>query len=208
MNIFSNFFASNKNSKVVNPIDSYEIDITNMPPTKVPVIQLTGLNPSLEIQEFIDKEREIVLKEIGYSGMTLKSFENFQNDPEVVLKAIKRDLDAIEFASAGLKDNEKFMLEAVKLNAFVFEHASKRLKNSKEIVSKFIQINPAIFMFADSTLREDKKYVLQELAKNIEILKFASYTLKNDQNFLRKASQINERAFEFASDELINKKKE
>ena len=66
-----------------------------------------------------------------------ENFEEFANDKEVVLKAVKRDGYNLQYASPELKNDKEIVLEAIKdadWGAYIFQYASPELKNDKEFI--------------------------------------------------------------------------
>lgn len=65
------------------------------------------------IRQPIDMERQRLLKSIK-KGKSLASeaFPRYQDDEEVVLAAIKRDRESLQYASDILKDDKEFILKS------------------------------------------------------------------------------------------------
>ena len=66
------------------------------------------------------------------SGITSRSSRS------EVLKAVKQNGDALQYASAALQDDREIVLEAVKQDLDSIEYASAALKDDREFCSLFL----------------------------------------------------------------------
>jgi DNA repair ATPase RecN len=59
--------------------------------------------------------------------------DDFKNNKEVVMSAVKESYIALKYASQELKNDKEVVLEAIKNNPEAFKYASEELKNDKEL---------------------------------------------------------------------------
>jgi len=93
------------------------------------------------------------LKKGYYFGS--KNFDNFRNDKEVVLEAVKIQGFSLKNASDELKEDKDVVLEAVKQHGWSLEFASDKLKADKEIVLEAVKQNSFSLKFIGNSLREE-----------------------------------------------------
>jgi hypothetical protein len=125
--------------------------------------------------------RNYVLETIRNIPQDLEYAKVFQNDMEVVLEAVKREGDALEYASQELKNNKIIILRAItsKKHKFsTFKYASSELKNDKEFVLQAIKVSRQVFRYCNEILKTDRD-ILLILNRQWDIQKERILNLKN-----------------------------
>ena len=90
-----------------------------------------------------------------------ENFEEFANDKEVVLKAVKRDGYNLQYASPELKNDKEFILEAIKEHGKVIQHISNALKSDLDVILAAIKQNPDALRFISKNIREQVEHMLK-----------------------------------------------
>ena len=128
------------------------------------------------------------------------------NSKEQVLKIVKQNGFALEYASEELKNDKEIVLEVVKQNGYALKYASKELKNDKEVVLEAVKQNGYALRFVSETLKNDKQIVLISVRQNGNALHYASEILKNDKEVVLISVKQDGYAIYFASETLKNNK--
>ena len=150
--------------------------------------------------------KDLVLKAIKKNGLALEyASVNLQNDKEVVLKAIKQNEFALEYASVNLQNDKEVVLKAIKQNEFVLKYASINLQNDKEFIIESINAGCTLTYINDIFLN-DKEVMLEAVKKNGKFLDYASINLKNNKEIVLEAVKQNGIALKFASSRLKKNK--
>ncbi len=89
-----------------------------------------GANSIIYLDEIIQNNRELMLKLLAdFPNIFMDLNEEFRDDEEFVVVAIKNDGAFLEFASKKIRDNEKLVALAIKNNINAVLYASKRLRD-------------------------------------------------------------------------------
>ena len=99
------------------------------------------------------KNRNIILASVKINGNILHKATEFQNDIEIVTKAVKTNGSALQFASQELKSNKGVVLAAVNKNCNAILWSSEELKNDIEILSVAVRQNHCALKFVPYNLR-------------------------------------------------------
>lgn len=109
--------------------------------------------------------------------------EQFKNDRELVLIAVKKYGKVLEFASDTLKNDKEIVFEAMK-KYYYFEFVSKELKNNKEFVLQVMDLNTFAFKYLSDELQNDKDFIIKMVNKKPSILNYVNDILQNDPDIL------------------------
>ncbi|MBR3162320.1 MAG: DUF4116 domain-containing protein [Bacilli bacterium] len=144
----------------------------------------------------LKKDKNIVLKAVGYSGLALHDAdESLKKDANVVLAAVEQNGNALAYANKELKDNRKIVLAAVSNKGSALQYASKELKNDKEIVLTAIKNDHSyssedrVLRYASKEQRKDKEVVLAAVKKYNDSFTYAADELKKDKDFILQLSR-------------------
>jgi hypothetical protein len=109
--------------------------------------------------------------------------EQFKNDRELVLIAVKKYGKVLEFASDTLKNDKEIVFEAMK-KYYYFEFVSEELKNNKEFVLQVMDLNTFDFKYLSDGLQNDKDFIIKMANKKPSILNYVNDILQNDSDIL------------------------
>lgn len=156
--------------------------------------------------------------------------EKYRADKAIVLAAVEKNGQALEYANTALYDDAEVILAASHRYPHAYAHASRRLQEDKvlalNILKKrrkesertiaFFQNTTHIddidlqkpfggaefFQFFSEKLRNDKAFVLEVLKFDSRMLKYASPQLQADKHVVLLAVQGNRKALRFANPAL------
>jgi hypothetical protein len=146
--------------------------------------------------------------------MTKFTLEQVKKNGYYIRLASKEELNDydLQYASAELRNDKKFVLEAVSRDGEALRFASLELRNDREVVLEAVsQIGGALF-WASEELQNDEKFVLEAIKKNGLALQYASEELRGNREVVLEAMKqnpdIKRCAFIlfYATDELQNDK--
>ena len=106
------------------------------------------------------KDRDFVLDAVKRDGNLLEYAEDFQDDDEVALAAVRQNGMALQFANTELSDgflDKELVLEAVKQNGMALQYADERLRADKQVVLAAVKQNPDAVDLVHHCLRNDKE---------------------------------------------------
>jgi hypothetical protein len=158
--------------------------------------------------EFIEPSyiitRKIAINAVRENGLALKFLKDLQNDETIVLKAVKNDGLALQFASQKLQNNENILLEAIKKNGLALEFTDDLFKDNKYFVLIAVQNDGLALQHASKDLQNDENIVLNAVKNDGLALKHASKNLQNNKNIVLNAVKNKIFALEFASKSIKN----
>lgn len=153
--------------------------------------------------ELVKNNKSVVLIAVRKDAQALNyMLEHFKSDIDVVLMAIKKNPNGLVFASEALKDNKDIVMSAVKTKGQLLEFASKRLQADEEVILKAIKGNPKALYYASSELRDKEHIIEAAMVNNFTSIMYASDRLKNDLHFMFKICQKNMGSFNYCGQEL------
>jgi len=123
-------------------------------------------------------------------------------DPEIVLAAVRRDVDGLRHASQHLRRDRAFMLEAVRANGNVLRYAHEELRADQEFVLACVQLDADTLQHASEELRADRQVVMAAVQIDGYALEYASEELQRDRSVVLAAVREEGGALEFASPKL------
>ncbi|QLH36873.1 MAG: DUF4116 domain-containing protein [Parachlamydiaceae bacterium] len=89
--------------------------------------------------------------------LSLTDFPDFNDDEDVVRKAVLGNPHEFQFASQRLKDKKEFVLELLEPrrdNVFIIEYLSSSLKDDDEVAEKFMSISPGSYAYLGPTQKK------------------------------------------------------
>jgi len=151
--------------------------------------------------------RERLLAAVKRDGQALSyASTKLKSDKEVVLVAVKQSGHALQFASEELKNEKEVVLAAVQQFWGALQYASQALKNDKQVVSAAIKVDRSALKFASDKLKNEKEVVLAAVQRFGGALQYASQALKNDKQVVLAAIKVDRSALKYASETLRNDK--
>ena len=85
----------------------------------------------------------------------LRLAPNFQNNRQIVLKAINRNPTALKYAAPEFKNDKDIVMLAVDINPQSLQYASNELRNDKDVVLKAVSKLGWVFKFAKGNIKKD-----------------------------------------------------
>ena len=92
-----------------------------------------------------------------------------QDDPEIVIPAVKTDGDSLQYASRRLRDTESIVRIAVKNGCNAIYSVSNRLRDDPDIVEMAVMKNSKRLNGASSRLCKDETFIRRCLAKSPQL---------------------------------------
>ena len=110
---------------------------------------------------------------------------------QVATKAIKIKWEALEYASADLKDDREFVLEAVKVGGWrALQHASAKVRGNRKFMLMAVKQSWQALQYASADLKEDRELVAEALKQHEDALEHASPKLQGDQEIVQFAQVL------------------
>ncbi len=114
-----------------------------------------------------------------------------QKAKKALLKAVKEDGSALEYADKSLKADRDIVLAAVKQDGDALSFADKSFRADRKVVLAAVKTNGYALIFADKTLKADREIVFAAVRQDVEALEYASEELQQDEE-LRQIAGIKE----------------
>lgn len=171
------------------------------------------------------KDKSVVMAAMSGNGSLLRLVPEFQDDADVVQAAVAQYPDALEFASARLRDDPRITHFVGLQNGSSMRFASLarqrdlpippeltayywavRSRNPDQLnikeVMQALSFDGRIIKWLPFSLRDDARIVLTAVSNYSEALRFASARLRNDPQTVIDAAILNGSSFEHASGTL------
>ena len=153
------------------------IDFGSIPKSPVP--------PSL-LRNNSQSHQKAALAEIKKNWKIVSSFSAMLKDDEVLMNAaIRRNGNALEFASPRIRGLHDPVLAAVRKNGEALQFASEELKDDPVIAREAVlnsQDGDAM-QYVSQRLKNDSEFVLAVVRKKWQAFRFASDSLRDDEDF-------------------------
>ncbi|EFC36692.1 predicted protein [Naegleria gruberi] len=165
------------------------------------------LNVPIRLRE----DREIALRSLELSGDSIMHLSaelknEFKNNREIMLKAIKSDAVAFLYASEELQNDEEFVLECASVNGKVLQYVPLKFIHNRNVVLKCAQNHQDTLQFAVPEFLNDKEIVMHAVSHetSYSALCYALFEMRNDRDIVLRAIQHDVTALEVASYEIIS----
>ena len=119
-----------------------------------------------------------VLQVARYMGSTPRDNE------KIILAAIAKDCDSLQYASPRLQDKDEVVLAAVKDEASCLKYASSRLKGSEEIAIMIAKEGYASLKHMNLELRNNEKAMKSVININPDALQYVGAELAGNEQFI------------------------
>lgn len=179
--------------------------------------------PKLDESTKVKYVKESVIKALKEDWTKIKSLYNgFDEDPDVILRALEQTSEAFFYVAEELKDDEKFFLLHLKREAdyvrvirqggrmtywptsHSFQFASKRLREIPEVIIAAATLYADALMHVTPEKLSDKSLMLPIVSKNGDALRHVSPFLKDDDELVKIAVKEDGKLIRFASKRLQN----
>ncbi|EFC38981.1 hypothetical protein NAEGRDRAFT_59370 [Naegleria gruberi] len=154
-----------------------------------------------------NNDKEMVLKAVkNYGNALYYSCENLRNDKDVIIEAMNTDGGSFSYASEELKKDRHIVTEAIKRDGNNLGYACKALRNDLEIVSLAIRKNGNSLKFCGTSFKGNKIIAMEAVKNNPIALQHCTEELRDDRDIVLAAVQLDGIVLEYASDRLRNDK--
>ena len=133
------------------------------------------------VSDRLKNNREFVLKVVSMIGFVEYVPEEYRNDEEIVMAAVRKDGQSICFAGEQFRDNKEIVREALKNTCAtdLWDDISERLKRDEEFVAELIESDPKMLTWCDVELTDSllkhlvvsQQLKIQELDAQLKELK-------------------------------------
>ncbi|CAE7411371.1 ANK1 [Symbiodinium natans] len=136
-----------------------------------------------------EEARRRVLEEIRGGDALLALLNapaNLRNDREVVLAAVKKKSNALQFAPEVLRGDREVVLAAVERSGGALQYASEALKGDREVVLAAVKEDGFALNLASEELWADRSFLLEavEATRAWWLVKIAAEALRADESFV------------------------
>lgn len=150
---------------------------------------------------FSDKDVVLALIQKNYK-LYQKASPELKNNPEVMIAALRKDRNAVEFFDPEIWKNREIVLALVQVDGWLLEKASIELQNDKEVaLAAFRQCGIAQRFFGPEFWK-NREAVMELVGIDGLLLKQASPELRNDKDIVTAAVRQNGLAIQYAGKEL------
>jgi len=80
------------------------------------------------------EEKEIALAAVSVDGWQLENYPEFQDDADVVLRAVEHTGSAIQFASDRLKSVKSLVLAAAKNDPYILDFVDEKFRDDDDVL--------------------------------------------------------------------------
>jgi len=178
------------------------------PHASVTLQKLRGNEETLQLTAIFEykltsKERQDYIKQLAnHDEQAREIFKQMplvaRSDDAVIMAAIRRDWQAMEFAAGGCPKDKDFMLLAVRANRRALQFASQELKADQELVHAAATLNGYALQYADPSLRENTEFMMKVCRRNGAALEFAHQSIKANKEVVTAAVRDDGMALCFA----------
>ena len=106
-----------------------------------------------------------------------------RDDEEVVVQAVRRDSNALQFASSRLRGHRSVVLDAIRWNGLALEYAEPQMQSDPEVVAIAADQNVGALAFANDALLRRQDFMLHCIRYNIRARSYAHLSLWDDGYF-------------------------
>ena len=136
------------------------------------------------IDEKLLQNKDFIVKAAAVDDFILYAFrydetlKHWCSDIDVVIAAMGKSGDAINFMDDKLFDDRDFVLKLVEVRNSAFRYSNKKFFDDKEIILKAVKTNGNALRFATKKLKDDEETVLAAISNKPAAIKYASEKLQ------------------------------
>ncbi|CAE7935443.1 unnamed protein product, partial [Symbiodinium necroappetens] len=146
---------------------------------------------------------QVVLKALKSDGWALQwASEELRRDKDVIFKALKKEVRSLQFVAEDLLSDRDFCLEAISKNGLAYEFADPEVKADREVARAAVCQDGLALEFVPEQFQSDPELVLKAVQNCGLALRFASPELRGNKGLVLTAAKQDSSAFKFASQEL------
>lgn len=115
---------------------------------------------------------------------------NLITDKEYLLKASKRNEDALQYASLELKNDKELVTKLIEGKYYLIDLVGEKLKNDKEFMMPILIKDPFYIRNAGSEIKRDLEIALYIIHVNPDLFRYLNVNLLKNKEFMDEASKI------------------
>lgn len=164
-------------------------------------------NPKLERvrNKTIITDRSLLKEVVLHNGIFFKYADSkYKNDEEIILTAIKNDVEALKYADKNLTKDINFMMKAVQVCGSAIYFADGELYKNKTLTTLAVKQDGLALQLVHQNYRKDMDVVLMAVKQNGNALEFANPILQKDEEIVMTAVSQNGNALYYADPSLID----
>jgi hypothetical protein len=147
-------------------------------------------------------DKEIVLEAVKSSvDALLWSSKERRNDVDVLLQAVAYNGRALRYAF-DLRGNREVVMKAVKQDGAALQFASSALRGDREIVLAAVEQNPIALQYANGSMQKDKSIIMTAVKKDGIAVRCTMKEMRQDYDIARAACIQTSKALPYLSEEL------
>lgn len=148
-------------------------------------------------QPIFVKDKEFFIEFLKTNGYLLKDVPEFQQDKEVVLHAVQKDGQSLQYASKKLQEDKEVVLNAVQRDGLSLQYASPELQADKEVVLHAVKENGFALQY---TPLKDLDVIMAAVSQNYLAFQIVSELL--DKEFVKRVLFLDGRCYPDIDDRL------
>lgn len=162
-------------------------------------LALEMVQPNMHGDEFAWED--LVIAAVEQEAYALFHVAQFQTNRAVVMAAVKKDGDTLQFAAKYLRDDREIVKIAVNNSGIALQWG--RLYNTdRSIVLDAVRNNGEALIYADQMFKRDRRIVLEAVSQNGEMLEYVDELFKSDDEIVMAAVVECGSALQYADDVL------
>ena len=139
------------------------------------------------ITNMVDKTEAMELVTSNEYDLSSPELLDFCGDKDVVLAAVKNNLDSFKYASEELKNDKQFLLSVVKEYGMAIRFVREDLRNDAELMLAAIESNKYAIGYASDELKKNSKFALSAVKLSPGFLKNFNPEIKKDNDVVSAA---------------------
>eukprot|EP00930_Biecheleria_cincta_P039987 TRINITY_DN27434_c0_g1_i1.p1 TRINITY_DN27434_c0_g1~~TRINITY_DN27434_c0_g1_i1.p1 ORF type:complete len:441 (-),score=87.77 TRINITY_DN27434_c0_g1_i1:168-1490(-) len=125
------------------------------------------------------------LREVSEDGKMLALHcEEFRQDRDIVLAAVRSQARALKYAAADLQCDTEFVLEAIQANPEAFKYAPDELRCNTQFTMAAVQRCGAVLKHVGINFKHDRAVVTAAIRSNHAALRYAAEELRADRDLV------------------------
>lgn len=128
----------------------------------------------------LQKNEDVVFAAVGNYGSVLKIVnDNFKNNKEIVMEAIKQNPLAIAYASDELKKDDELIKLVLKADGRNLQLFDENIRGNYDYASYACNSNPWAIQYVTDELKDSTTLIKHVITRNPALIKFASKRIQN-----------------------------
>jgi hypothetical protein len=141
----------------------------------------------LEHLNCLQNEKKIILKVVRENGLALQFAEpKLTNDEDIVAAAVGNNGMSLQFVGNAIKEilvnDKQIMISIIQNNGLTLQFACSEVKSNKETVLIAVKNDGLSLKYANDSLKEDPTIIMEAIKQNIDSFKYC-HLLENEEIF-------------------------